>query len=135
MLKITIPGQPRPKKNNQVMVKGRNLLLQSKPWREYEKFCIGTKRKPGWLMQWGNVCYREPVQMTCLYWRQDRRPTDLLNLLAGTSDLLEKAGIISNDRLVVSVDGSRIMGVDRAAPRVEIEIRPLRDEGETWMEN
>ena len=114
------------------MVAGRNLILPSKAFREYEKFCIGTKRKPGWLMQWGNVCYDVPVQMTCLYWMKDRRKADLLNLLAATSDILEKAGIIENDVLVESVDGSRIVGIDKGNPRVEITIAELREE--SWPE-
>mgnify|MGYP000953615463 FL=1 len=60
--------------------------------------------------------------MTCLYWMPDRRKPDLLGLLQATADILEKAQIIDNDRNVVSFDGSRIMGVDKQNPRVEIEI-------------
>jgi Holliday junction resolvase RusA-like endonuclease len=52
----------------------------------------------------------------------DRRRPDLLGLLQATADILEKAQIIDNDRNVVSFDGSRIMGVDKRNPRVEIEI-------------
>jgi len=52
----------------------------------------------------------------------DRRKPDLLGLLQATADILEKAQIIDNDRNVVSFDGSRIMGVDKQNPRVEIEI-------------
>jgi len=46
----------------------------------------------------------------------------LLNLLQATADILEKAGIIDNDKNIRSFDGSRIAGVDRDRPRVEINI-------------
>jgi Holliday junction resolvase RusA-like endonuclease len=52
----------------------------------------------------------------------NRSKPDLNNLGAATADILEKAGIIENDRLIVSWDGSRIMGIDRENPRAEITI-------------
>jgi Holliday junction resolvase RusA-like endonuclease len=123
MLQITIPGRPVPKKNNAVMVASRSLILPSKAFREYAKFCIGTKTKPGWLMQWGNIQFTAPVNMQVLYWLPDKRWwPDLLNLLAGTADLLQDAGILENDKLVAGVDGSRIMGLDKDEPRAEITI-------------
>jgi Holliday junction resolvase RusA-like endonuclease len=74
-------------------------------------------------MQYGNICFTVPVQVTCLYWfLNNRSKPDLIGLLQATSDLLEKAGIIENDRLIFSYDGSRIMGLDPANPRAEIEI-------------
>lgn len=50
---------------------------------------------------------------------------DLMGLLQATCDILESAGIIKNDRNVVSLDGSRIMGVDKKNPRAEIEIKEV----------
>lgn len=127
MIRITIPGTPRTKKNSQIMVKGRNLILPSRAFTEYQKFCIGTKKNPGWLMQWGNICFREPVQVTALYWFPDNRSKpDLVGLLQATSDILEKAGILENDRLIYSYDGSRIMGIDKINPRADITIMGLR---------
>lgn len=53
----------------------------------------------------------------------DRRSRpDLINLEEATADILERAGIIINDRNIVSWDGSRIVGIDKQNPRVEIEI-------------
>ena len=51
-----------------------------------------------------------------------RSQPDLNNLTEATADILEKAGIVANDNLIVSWDGSRNMGVDKDRPRVEIEI-------------
>lgn len=125
-LNLSIPGRPISKKNHQqiVYVNNKPIIIQSKYWAAYEKFCIGGKRKPGWLMQWGNVQFKEPVTLTCRYWLPDRRSRpDLGNLLAGTCDLLEKAGILANDRLVAHFGDSCIIGIDKNNPRVEIEIK------------
>lgn len=45
-----------------------------------------------------------------------------MGLLQATSDILEKAGILENDRLIADYDGSRIVGLDKQNPRAEIEI-------------
>ena len=47
---------------------------------------------------------------------------DLLNLEQATADILQKAGVIENDKNIYSFDGSRIAGVDKANPRTEIII-------------
>lgn len=132
MLTITIPGRPYAKKNNpQVFCisgcKGwfrgggpqpKKIITPSKEYQEYEKYCLS------YLRQWGNISYNEPVHVKCLYWMRDKRGwPDLGNLLAATSDILEKAGIIENDRLIGSYDGSRIAGIDKENPRVEILIK------------
>lgn len=118
-LKITIPGNPATKKNSMkpIWVKGRFRLVQSDIYMAYEKDCLK------WLLQWGNVCYTTPVHLCAQYWRADKRQVDLLNLLAATADILERAGIVENDNLIRCLDGSRIMGIDRENPRVEIELK------------
>lgn len=50
---------------------------------------------------------------------------DLVGLLQATSDILTKAKIIDDDKWIVHYDGSRIVGVDKAEPRTEIEIIPI----------
>ena len=47
---------------------------------------------------------------------------DLTNLLQATADILEKARVIENDKNIVSFDGSKIAGIDKANPRCEITI-------------
>ena len=37
-------------------------------------------------------------------------------------------GIVANDRMIVSWDGSRIAGYDKERPRVEIEITGAKEE-------
>jgi len=57
----------------------------------------------------------------------NRSKPDLINLEEATADILEVAGVVENDRNIVSWDGSRIMGIDRDNPRVEIEIQEVQD--------
>jgi Holliday junction resolvase RusA-like endonuclease len=67
-----------------------------------------------------------PLAVRVRYWLKDRRRPDLNNLLAATADILQKAGVIVDDRDIVSWDGSRIMGVS-PNPRAEILVQVLPD--------
>jgi crossover junction endodeoxyribonuclease rusA superfamily len=67
-----------------------------------------------------------PVHVRCRYYMPDKRSwPDLVGLLQATSDVLTKAKIIDDDKWIVHYDGSRIVGVDKAEPRAEIEIIPI----------
>lgn len=117
-MKITIPINPVTKKNhgNIVMIKGRPIMLPSKPYLEYEKKCkqyIPTLEKP--------IDY--PINLKCTYYMETRRRTDLNNLLQATCDILVKYGILQDDNynIVASFDGTRAY-YDKENPRVEIEI-------------
>lgn len=117
---ITLPGRPITKKNSQVPIRrkgGGYFLLPSKDYRDYENRCLA------WLKAYRGPHFQGPVQVTALYWMPDNRSKpDLVNLEEATADILERAGIIDNDRNIVSWDGSRIMGIDKEKPRVEITI-------------
>ena len=65
---------------------------------------------------------RGPVQVTFLFYRDNRRPADLANLIALPSDLLQATGIIENDSQIESHDGSRKY-YDKENPRTEIIVR------------
>lgn len=117
-MKITIPTNPVTKKNhgNIVMIKGRPIMLPSKPYLEYEKKCkqyIPTLEKP--------IDY--PINLKCTYYMETRRRTDLNNLLQASTDILVKYGILEDDNynIVASFDGTSAY-YDKENPRVEIEI-------------
>ncbi len=120
MIKITLPGRPITKKNSQEMFRnaktGKMFPVQSKQYREYEKTCLfALRRVPDQFFG--------PVTMKALYWMPNRvGEPDLLGLLQATSDILERAKIIDNDKNIISFDGSRIVGIDAVRPRVEIEL-------------
>lgn len=127
VLEIIIPGRPVPKKNNPRIIppKGNRkmLLLPSKLWTDY------VKRVEPFILPYGNIQYTDPIQCKVSIWLQDRRRPDLINILQGVGDLLEHYGIIANDRLIQSWDGSRIEGIDRTSPRTIIKITLLQDNG------
>ena len=60
------------------------------------------------------------LSMKALYYMPTKARPDLLNLLQATSDIIEKAKVIENDKNIYSFDNSRIMGKDKDNPRVEI---------------
>jgi Holliday junction resolvase RusA-like endonuclease len=122
---ITLPGRPITKKNSQQIVMNRRTkrrqVIQSEYYRAYEEACL-------WRLKKYRVKYTGPVQVTARYWMPNRRSwPDLMGLLQATADILEAAGIIENDRDIVSLDGSEIVGVDKENPRAEIEIREVSE--------
>ena len=127
MLNITIPLNPIPKKNNTKIITnratGRPMVIQSDRYRQYEKDSAiflrrHSRREP----------IEEPVNLKCLFYRKDRRPIDLVNLLEAIQDILVKYDILKDDnsKIVASTDGSRVL-YDKDNPRTEIYIE--RSEG------
>ena len=118
MTNITLIGRPITKKNHQQMVvagNGRKFLIQSKAYRQYEKDCL----KQLMYLYKGKTITGQ-LSMKALYYMPTKARPDLLNLLQATADIIEKAKVISNDKNIYSFNGSRIMGVDKLNPRVEI---------------
>ena len=64
-----------------------------------------------------------PVNMTALIYRE-KNVGDALNYLEAIADALERAGVVKNDRLIVSFDGSRLLK-DADRPRVEVVLTTL----------
>lgn len=53
---------------------------------------------------------------------------DLVGLMQATADLLEAAGVLENDRLITSWDGTDITGISKVNPRAAIVVIP------EWLE-
>lgn len=73
------------------------------------------------------ITYR--MHITFIFYCKDRRGRDLSNLLEFPQDCLQQAGIIANDSLIESLDGSRKF-VDPLHPRTEIYIEKYDDGSE-----
>jgi Holliday junction resolvase RusA-like endonuclease len=119
-IKLILTGRPITKKNSQRIVnpgKHRPFLIQSKQYLDYEKSCL-------WQItgQYYGDTITDNISLKALYWMPTKAFPDLANLLGATCDILEKAKVISNDKNIISFDGSRIMGKDKDNPRVEIEL-------------
>lgn len=83
--------------------------------------------------------YEGPVRLVALYYLKSRAHwPDLLGLEQATADIISdeyrvinrkrtlvKEWLLSDDRIIKSWDGSKIAGIDKNNPRVEIRIYPL----------
>jgi Holliday junction resolvase RusA-like endonuclease len=121
---LTLPGRPITKKNSQEIHwhGSRPSIAQGKRYRQYEKECLT------WLMGYLGPRFQAGVKLNLAarYYLPDRRGwPDLVGLLQATQDILQKAGVIHDDKEIVALDGCFIAGVDKANPRVEIEIREV----------
>jgi hypothetical protein len=58
-----------------------------------------------------------------LFYRDAERG-DAVGYYQGLADLLEKRGVVANDRLIMSWDGSRLLK-DSANPRVELTLEEV----------
>ena len=125
---FTIQGNPVPKKNSMRPIRtrdGRTMLLQAQRYLDYDK-----SAKLQLSQQRNNIagfaCIDYPVNVQCIFFRGDRRRTDLVNLENSICDILTEAKIISDDNynIVAGMDGSRVY-YDKDNPRVEITITPI----------
>lgn len=122
-LKIIIPINPVTKKNhsNVVMIKGRPIVLPSKPYQEFEKKCkqyMPTLEKP----------IDFPINLECHYYMETRRKCDITNLLQATCDILSKYKVLEDDNysIVSSVNGTKAEYC-KEYPRTEIIITKKED--------
>lgn len=126
MKQLVIYGRPTTKKNSSRVIKigKHSRVLPSKAFKDYESDALKQ------LLFFRKRCYTSgPVSIRCRYYMPDFRSwPDLVGLLQATSDILTTAGIIDDDMWIVDYDGSRIAGVDKKSPRVEIEIEPHEGE-------
>ena len=141
---FTISGHPATKKNSPTLVKGRAVILPSKAYRQYEK----QFRSQLTRMEFENgelPHFDGPVHLEVKYYLKDRAHyPDLNGLIQATQDILSddytrfagrrvlsREWILADDRLVKSLDGCRIAGIDRLAPRAVITITPMEIDPET----
>lgn len=118
-MRLVIEGPPVTKKNSMQMARNKRtgavFPVQSKPQKAWAEKAVWQIRA-----QSGGSVYACPVNMAAIVYRA-KAVGDLLNYLAAVSDALEAAGVVTNDRLIVSLDGSRMLK-DADRPRVEVEL-------------
>lgn len=123
MIQLILWGRPMTKKTHQNIVTnkttGKHMLIPSAANKQYENDCLrqitGAYRK--------NIQHN--VTVHAHYWMKDRVGwPDLTGLMQATGDILQNAGVIANDRLITSWGNTRIVGIDKDNPRVEIFIMP-----------
>jgi Holliday junction resolvase RusA-like endonuclease len=120
MLKIDIPINPRPKKNNQEIVfnkkTGKRMVIQNKRYTEFEREC--KKYMP--ILE-SPIDF--PINLSCKFYVADARRRDIANFIEAVQDILTKYNILQDDNynIVASLDGCS-MEIDREYPHIEIII-------------
>lgn len=117
LLSLVIEGAPRTKKtSNRVLRFGtRNKIVPSEQHQRWHAAAM-PQAKVG---RCGPALTCE-VNCRALFFRDALRG-DAVGYYQALADLLEHAGIVENDRLIVSWDGSRLRK-DAARPRIEVEL-------------
>ena len=117
-MQIIIPFEPVTKKNHSqvVMIKGKPIILPSKPYQEYEKKCkqyMPLLSKP----------INNPINLKCHFYKGTHRKCDITNLLQAVCDILVKYKVLEDDNysIIESFDGTRVF-YDKDNPRTEIYI-------------
>jgi Holliday junction resolvase RusA-like endonuclease len=126
-MRFVIEGAPRTKKNSSRIVRSGGVP-KIIPSRAHERSGSGSRScsfSSRCRRYRGKTFYETPLNMRAIVYRE-KAVGDLLNFLAAVSDALERAGVVSNDRWIAAVDGSR-MDVDKSRPRVEIDLTPLAE--------
>jgi hypothetical protein len=126
---------PRTKKNTPRIVRkhsgvGRPILLPSAEYEEWERAALSVlirskicaRRPEGSVAYLGNQIVHKVACRALVYRKADWG--DACGYYQAIGDLLERAGIVSNDRLIVAWDGSRLLK-DPVCPRVEVELTPF----------
>ncbi|WP_229711289.1 hypothetical protein [Pectinatus frisingensis] len=124
-LKIILFGRPATKKNgSRIMRRGKaTRLLPSEAFVKYENECLWQ------LKRYQKYKFELPIRIQCIYYLPNKANyPDLVGLMQATADILEKAQVIENDRLIVSWDGTYISPtLDKLNPRVEVIITDMND--------
>ena len=132
-VKLVVFGAPRTKKTSGRIVgsgpkchacgcrTGRPFLLPSEENVAWTKEAVKQMRQ----QLAGAAALMIPVNCRALFYRE-RNTGDLVNYEQALADALEEAGIVENDRLIVSWDNSRLLK-DAANPRIEILLSPVDD--------
>lgn len=119
-VRLTLAGTPRTKKNGETMTKvgTRTMLVPSAAYRGWEREAV-----PALVDAWKRGPIVGPVNVAATIYRE-RAGGDAANYYNAIADILEEAGVVVNDALVVSWDRTR-MFVDKQRPRVELLLVPV----------
>ena len=125
LYRAMIPLNPKTKKNNQKIIRNPRtkspMIVQNEAYKRYE-------RDSGWFLKKPSSPISQPVQVKCLFYRENAIRCDLTNLLEAIDDILVKYGILADDnfKVIASHDGSRVF-IDKEHPRTEIYILPFTE--------
>jgi hypothetical protein len=124
-LTLTLHGAPRTKKTSNQLQRfgGRLKVVPSEAWMEWRDRVKASVDVEPWMR-----LKDQPYNCTALFYRDASRG-DAIGFYTGLADVLEELGVVSNDRWIVSWDGSRLL-VDKEHPRVQLTLTPIHESGD-----
>ena len=125
---FVVPGMPKSKSNHSLVnADGKKILPKNSPYALYEKEIVNSI-----LDQVGYVRFREKIiSHLDIYFKHKERHPDLNNMTKSLCDGIEKSGIITNDRHIVSVYLSE--NYDYSNPRVEVSLYDYNEYKPTFV--
>ena len=124
-MKLVIVGPPRTKKNGSNIAFNprtkRSFIAPDKVKAAYQKSAV--EQLVSQMSALRLPSYYAPVHVRVTFYRE-KNLGDLVNYMQMIADVLEKAGIVENDKWIMSWDGSRL-DKDAANPRTELEVTAL----------
>lgn len=131
ILLFRILGRPVTKKNSQrpVMVRGKLRILPSKAHQRWFRPALAQARIQAATVRGHGIKLplTAPVNVSATFYRK-ANTGDANNYYAALADLLQAAGIVKDDKLVVSWDGSRL-DKDAREPRIDVVIETAKGNG------
>jgi hypothetical protein len=132
-VRITIAATPRTKKtSNRVFFIGERcpacrrgklpLIKPSAAFEEFQAIVVPSLRK-AWA---DRAAIDAPCRVSAVIYREALRG-DLVGYLQALADLLQEAGVVTDDKWITSWDGSR-MSKSAEHPRIELTIELLPSE-------
>lgn len=116
--RFVIHGAPRTKKTSNRIVygNGRPFILASTAYMKYHRIAVPQLQIIAGHL--GGMPLTSPVNCAATFYRKTA-VGDAVGYMQGLADLLQDGGILVNDKLIVSWNGTR-MDKDAAKPRVEV---------------
>lgn len=121
-LTLTLYGAPRTKKTSNQLQKfgGRLKVVPSRAWMKWRDKVAESGDVQPWMR------LKDQPYNCCAIFYRDADRGDTAGFITGLADLLEELGVVSNDKWLVTWDGTRPR-VDKANPRTEITLTPFTE--------
>lgn len=117
-MRLVIKGQVYSKSNQRkfAIIRGHPRVIKSKNSLDYEEIALWQLK----LQLRDHVMFEKPCVLSATVWYPDRRQDLDISLIL---DILQKAGVYKNDRLVEEMHLYR--KIDRVNPRAVIEVTEI----------
>lgn len=114
-MKLTITGRPISKKNSRTFIR-RGRMIVSLPSKAYKNFQTMA------LVQLEDCkkTFNTLLQVNYVFHMKGKMDTDADNMMAGINDILQTAGIIENDKLIVKGTYEKVSGCSDWQTDIEI---------------